>query len=359
MPDSWAKGRTVHQLIVGAVPGDAIADQAFMLRDWLREAGAKSEIYAERVHPALSKQVRSFTAIQADPAKDERLIFHYSIGSELSRFVRRMAGPIMMMYHNITPPEFFQGADPELVEQTERGRREIGSFANVSLAFANSEYSRRELVDAGYRRTAVLPLAVNRHHIDTPADPKVLQRFGDGRTNLLFVGRISPNKRQEDVIKAFAYYRRIDPTARLILVGGFFTASYRAWLEQFARGLGLTDVVMTGHVSNAELTAYYKVSRVFLCLSEHEGFGVPLLEAMAHGVPVLAFAAGAVPDTAGDAALLIHYKQYPTIAETIRVMVEDGPLRARLVELGRRRASTFEPAFVHTRFRGLIEPELI
>lgn len=358
MRNCWAEGWTVHQLTVGAVRGDAITDQALSLRQWLREAGAMSDIYAERIHPGLDGDVLPYQTLQFEPAKRQRLIFHFSLGSPLSAVVRHLPPPIVMMYHNITPAKFFDGSDAELAQQAERGRWELGSFAGVVLALANSEYSRKELTEAGYPDTGILPLAVDEARFALDPDWDLVRRYDDGRTNLLFVGRISPNKRQDDLIKTFAYYKRIDPLARLLLVGGVTVPEYQQWLERLAATLGLNDVIFTNHVSDAEMAAYYRLAHAFVCLSEHEGLGVPLIEAMYSGVPVVAYPAAAVPDTLGEAGVLVHEKNYPLIAEVVRTVVHNEPFRKQLAAAGKARAAQFAPEVIKRTFQAHLAPLL-
>jgi glycosyltransferase involved in cell wall biosynthesis len=359
MHDCWAEGWTVHQLTVGAVRGDGVTDLAFSLRRWLREAGAHSEIYAEQIAPELAAEVRPYHELQVDPAKRERVIWHFSIGSPVSAVARRLPWPSYLMYHNITPPELFYGADAQAIGMTQLGRWELGSFESVAFAMANSEFSRRELAAAGYPETAVLPLPLDPERFATTPDPAVLAEYDDGRTNLLTVSKIAPHKRQEDAIKVLAAYKRIDPSARLFIVGGVLAPAYRRWLDHLARHLRVeNDVIFTDRVSDAALRAYYQLADVFLCLSEHEGFGVPLVEAMWSEVPVIAYAATAVPDTLGEAGILIHRKEIPVIAELIALIVRDKALRDRLIATGKRRVQAFTPEAVRALFRSYLAPRL-
>ncbi|GIW05674.1 MAG: glycosyl transferase [Dehalococcoidia bacterium] len=359
MHDCWADGWTVHQLTVGALRGDGITDLAFSIRHWLREAGARAEIYAEHIAADLVGDVLPYHELRIDPAKRERVIWHFSIGSPVSAFARRLPWPSYMMYHNITPPELFYGADAEVIEVTRLGRWELGSFDTVDFAMANSEYSRRELEQAGYTDTAVLPLPVDPERFSATPDPAVLAEYDDGRTTLLTVSKIAPHKRQEDAIKALAAYKRIDPSARLVVVGGVMVPAYRRWLDHLARHLGVEhDVIFTDRVSDAALRAYYQIADVYLCMSEHEGFGVPVIEAMWSGVPVIAYAATATPDTLGEAGILIHRKHFPVIAELIDRIVRDPALRERLIATGKRRVEAFSPAAIRALFRSYLAPRL-
>jgi glycosyltransferase involved in cell wall biosynthesis len=211
----------------------------------------------------------------------------------------------------------------------------------VDLALADSEFNRRELEAAGYPRTGVLPIVLDLERYRRPSSPVTRRLYGDGRTNLLFVGRIIPNKRIEDLIAVFAGYRRLDPRSRLLLVGDMRGhEAYYARLRERVRAVGLAlgdDVVFTGHVDEDDLLACYQVSQVFVCLSEHEGYCVPLVEAMVFGLPVVAFAAGAVPETLRGGGVLLDDKAPETVAVLVHRLVRDAALRERVLA-GQRRA---------------------
>ncbi|MCS7002381.1 MAG: glycosyltransferase family 4 protein, partial [Dehalococcoidia bacterium] len=314
-----------------------------------------ARVFALTTHPYVANDV---APLDAAPRDGTLILFHYGISSPLSALARQCAAPLALMYHNITPPEYFATLHPEVAAATRQARAELGSFRGVRLALANSEFSRRELVAAGYERTGVAPVPVDPAWLADP-DPAVMARFADGRANLLFVGRFAPNKRQHELVRLLAVYQRIDPTARLILVGGQFTLSYRPVVERMTRALGLTgSVVFTDHVTPAQLAAYYRCARVFVSFSAHEGFGAPLIEAMAAGVPVVAYAAAAVPETVGDAAILIHDLSLPVVAEAVRCAAVDGPVRDRLIARGRAHAARFHPDAVAARFAAQMAPVL-
>jgi glycosyltransferase involved in cell wall biosynthesis len=190
-----------------------------------------------------------------------------------------------------------------------------------------------ELEAVGFHPTGVLPLLLDRDQLALPPSPTVLEMFDDDKTNFLFVGRIIPNKRFEDLIKVFYIYQKyIEPNCRLILVGeskGF--ERYFDALVRYIDELELKDVVLTGHVDTDDLVAYYQVADLFLCLSEHEGFCVPLIEAFRFGVPVMAFEAGAVPETLGGAGILVREKRFDEIAEMAHLLVHDEDFRQKVI----------------------------
>jgi glycosyltransferase involved in cell wall biosynthesis len=198
----------------------------------------------------------------------------------------------------------------------------------------DSEFNRQELEALGFPRTRVLPVVPGFSHLDGPADDLVARQFDDGWTNILFVGRVIPNKRIENLIRFFAAYKtRFNPRSRLLVVGAYGGFErYLTMLHQLVASLGVPDVHFTGHVSNEELRAYYDVSDLFLCASEHEGFCVPLVEAFYARLPVVAFARTAVPATMDGAGVLYDEPDPDQVAALLDLVVGDAGLQSRILE---------------------------
>ncbi|HFQ92904.1 MAG TPA: glycosyltransferase [Anaerolineae bacterium] len=336
------KPLSLHQFVTGAMPGNAIYNEAVIMRDALRRWGFRAEIYAERIHPSLRGAARPYTRYRPN---GEPVLFHYSLGSRLSDDLLQLSGPLILRYHNVTPPRLMAGMAPWLRDGAAKGRRDLPLFAaRTSLALADSAYNQRDLTAAGFERTAVLPLIQPEDLFQAQPAPSFLARFRDGRVNLLFVGRIAPNKRQEDVMKTLYAYRQINPSARLLLAGSEGGAGmYGRWLRRFARQYDLEkDVFFLGQVTQAELAALYRASHIFVCMSEHEGFGNPLVESMRFDLPVMAYAAAAVPETLGGAGILVKEKRYPVIAETIHLLQTDETFRQAVIAGQRERAAAFQ-----------------
>lgn len=329
----------IHQLSVSAAYGDAIGGEIFTVRDALRRAGYDSDVFVELVDARMADQVRPYQEYREVSSPDNVVLLHFSLGSKVSALAGEIDDRLVLIYHNITPAEWFAPYALGIARECQRGRVELATLAErATLALGDSEYNRRELEELGYRHTGVLPLIIDLSRLDEPADPMVLERFADGRTNLLFVGRCVPNKRIEDLLRAFAYYRRfIDHRSRLIIVGEYrsFVLYFDA-LQALAGELGLDEVYFTGHVSQAELNAYYRIAHCFLCTSEHEGFCVPVFEAMYRGLPVVAYDAAAIPYSTGRGVLLTRDKDPALLAETAHLVVTDDVLRARLLARQRR-----------------------
>jgi glycosyltransferase involved in cell wall biosynthesis len=262
-------------------------------------------------------------------------VFHFSIGSAASRLVFHSPDRLAVVYHNITPGEWFLGFHPHLAGLCYHGRRELAAFApRAALGLGDSEFNRRELEEAGFRRTGVLPIVLDLARYARAPSPVVRRLYADARTNILFVGRIIPNKKIDDLIRVFAVYQRyLEPRSRLLLVGDHRGHErYYDRLQELVRELRLDEVVFTGHVDDDDLLAYYSVAQAFLCLSEHEGFCVPLVEAMATGVPVIAYAAGAVPETLRGGGVLLREKPLAETAELVHRVIHDRALHASVLE---------------------------
>jgi glycosyltransferase involved in cell wall biosynthesis len=240
-----------------------------------------------------------------------------------------------LVYHNITPPEYFIGIHKDLVKLCFRGRRELTAYiGRCELALGDSEYNRRELEALGFRATGVLPVVTDFSHLDGPPDRMLADGFDDEWTNVMFVGRVIPNKKFEDVIRAFHAYRtRHNPRSRLLLVGSFSGFErYLAMLQSLITRLGTPDVHFLGHVSNEQLTALYDVADLFLCASEHEGFCVPVIEAFHKRVPVLAYAATAVPATMDGGGVLYDNRDPLDVARVMHAMIDDARIEEAVLQ---------------------------
>lgn len=341
---SLASHLKVSQFVADLAEGDAISMDCLEIDRILKGWGCRSHIYADRVHPLAAGKARRLEEHRLDP--EEVVILHYSLWSRSAEYLLSRRPPrLVMVYHNVTPSEYFRGLNPQAEHMTSQGRRALAWFAPVTaLALGDSEFNRQELEALGFPRTGVLPIAVDLDRLDETPSPRLMGELNDGYVNLLSVGRIVPNKRLEDVIKVFYYYkRRINPRSRLFLVGlADMAMPYLRWLEALVEYLGLDPhVCFPGRVPHSELLAYYRAARAYLCLSEHEGFCAPLVESMYLGTPVLAYAATAVPETLGGAGVLFRRKDCAAMAEMLHLLVEEGQFRERLVSKGWQRARAF------------------
>jgi glycosyltransferase involved in cell wall biosynthesis len=325
----------IHQVLATLGYGDAIGNEVLGIQRVLRGAGYESDIFVETAEYRLEDLTVDYLSLPEASHPDNILIHHFSIGSRASRIAYALPDRMVLVYHNITPPEYFVDVHPTLVQLCYLGRRELGLYANrCDLGLGDSEYNRLELEALGFPTTGVLPVVPDFSHLSGSANYTQAGVFDDGWVNLLFVGRTIPNKRFEDVIRWFhAYKRWFNPRSRLLFVGshsGF--ERYLATLDELIARLGASDVHFVGHVSNEELVAYYDIANVFLCASEHEGFCVPLLEAFHMGVPVIAYAASAVPATMDGAGVLVTDKDPVHVAALINQIITDRELLDRIID---------------------------
>jgi glycosyltransferase involved in cell wall biosynthesis len=341
--------KRVHQVLATLGYGDAIGHEVMGIQRVLQGAGCESEIFVETADRRLEHLTTDYREMVDAIAPEDVLIHHFSIGSRASRTAYALPGRMALVYHNITPPEYFLGVHKDLVKLCFRGRRELTAYIpRCELALGDSEYNRQELEDLGFPRTGVLPVVPDFTHLDLPPNTMTAGRFDDGWTNVMFVGRVIPNKKFEDVIRAFHVYRtKHNPRSRLLLVGSYSGFErYLAMLNGLVARLGTPDVHFLGHVSNEELTALYDVADLFLCASEHEGFCVPLVEGFYKQVPVMAYAATAVPATMDGGGVLYDTKDPFEIAKIMAAILDDGAIEDAVVAsqdaaLARLRAKDF------------------
>ena len=349
----------IDQWVPALHRGDAIGDSARAMRDAFRSWGYAADVYALDVDEDLAGDGLGF-AEWSPGGPDDVVILHYALPSPMTTWLRELRSRRALIHHNVTPPEFFAGIDPELERICRIGRDELRTLAgHVELGLADSEFNRRELEEVGFDKTGVLPIYLDFARYREPPNPVVLRGLDDGSTNLLFVGRVSPNKRHQDLIRLAAYWKRyIDPALRLLLVGKLpkqrrYFDALQAYL--YEEGFTPAEVVFTGHVEHDDLLAYYKGAQLFVSMSEHEGFGVPLVEAMLMDLPVLAFGGSAVSHTLGGAGVEFAHKDIPVVAEVGRQLLSDAALRESVLAGQRRRLEAFAPASVLATLRGHVE----
>jgi glycosyltransferase involved in cell wall biosynthesis len=349
----------IHQWVPAAHRGDAIGDSARRVRDLLRAMGHESDLFALTIDDDMRGEVRPF----ADPAatRGDATIFHFALPSPMTEAFARLDGAKVLQYHNITPAHFFAPYDPALFRLAALGRRELQTLAGrVDLALGDSAFNRDELEALGFTRTGVVPIAVDTARLTgAPPRPALERILADGLINILFVGRIAPNKKIEDHIRLAEVYKRyVDSYYRFIFVGRTdgipaYYAQVRALVAEYAM---LPDRFwFTGPVPDEDLAAFYRWADAYVSLSEHEGFCVPLVEAMATDVPIVAYAAGAVPETLGGAGLLFEPKDLEFAAELLGSVVYDQDVRARVLEGQRRRLQDFSPARIEQALVRMLE----
>ena len=350
----------IVQLLATMAFGDAVSNDAAAIRTILEEKGYETAVYASHIDPRLPKDYARHWRKMEPLTEKDLLIYHGSTGDPINRMIPSFGGRKMMIYHNITPPHFFRGYSREAEELTEIGQVQIKRLAGqFERCIADSDYNRQDLRKMGYECPIdVCPILIPFGDYAREPDAGVIGKYrGDGWTNLLFVGRIAPNKKQEDVIRAFRYYHRnVNPKSRLFLVGNDAGMElYRNQLNNYVRALDLADaVIFPGHISFAEILAYYRLADVFVCMSEHEGFCVPLLEAMYFHVPIVAYSAAAVPETMGKGGLLLDSKDPAVAAAAIDRIIRDGGLREAIDGEQRKKLKEYDNENVRERLLAIL-----
>lgn len=336
----------VHQILPNLEYGDAISNYAILLRRVLRRMGHRSEVFARFIHPKMRRYAKPLKGVRRfAECNDTIWIYHYSIGSEITRMVRDLAGPLILIYHNITPPLLTVHADGHMASRSHAGWEDLKTLTDLPrIAVGVSEYNRSQLSQIGFRNTAVLPIILDYSVFDRTPKRAIVNKYRDGGVNFLTVSRIYPHKKIDDVIKVFHYYNEyINPRSRLFVVGDAKgMEDYQAQLFQFCRDLNISNVHFTGKVRLRELLAYYRIADVYLCMSEHEGFCVPLLECMYLGVPVITHKCTAIGETMGDAGILVRRKRFDEIAEMAHLLVTDKDLRTRVINKQKDRVLAFQ-----------------
>lgn len=328
----------VHQALSGAGPFDAITTEALAFRELFTAWGWGGRDAAASIDPRMVGRVRPLGELQPRPG--DLVLLHYSAYAPRMRALLELPNRRLLLNHNITPARWLWEHEPMVAVQCQLGRAQLPDFVAGCHGWAgDSAYNAQELVDAGAPSASVVPILVHPERLGAPqaAAPS-------GPPTILFVGRLMPHKRQDEVIRAFALYRRRHaPDARLVLVGEPVSPGYGAELRRFADAVAPGAVTIEGGISREALAARYREAHAFLCLSEHEGFCVPVLEALHFGVPVVARRAGAVAEVAGDAAVLVDAAEPGVLAELLHLAVGDAGLRATLRERARERVAAYGP----------------
>lgn len=353
----------IHQFVAGFARGDAISNEALVLRALFLAWGYQSEIFCERrcILPEWRSQARDLSEASGACGPDTVGLLHLSIGSQANTCFQSLACRKAILYHNVTPPDYFRWFQPAMALDLARGREQVRALAGAAtVVLADSAFNARELSELGYAAPTVFPLALDFSVLQQTPDRSLKHRFRDGRTNLLFVGRCAPNKRLEDVLAVFAHYQAaVNPYSRLLLAGSWAGMErYYSWLVSLARDWRLRDVHFLGSVPQPTLNALYLVADGFICMSEHEGFCIPLMESMAFDLPVLAYRAAAVPETLDGAGVLADRKDFPAIAEMVDLLARDPALRQGIIARQRQRLARYRTRNLATDLRAHLSPLL-
>ena len=348
----------VVQLLPTLSFGDAIGNDTIALKGVISEMGYSTDIYAENIDKRLPEGIAQKADKLRDLKKDDVLIYHKSTGTDLTFKIENYKCRRIMVYHNITPPEFFRPYSTAATQLTEHGYKGVEYLRDkIDYVLAVSAYNRSELVKMGYTCPMdIRPILIKFDDYKQTPDETTIKKYSDGKKNLVFVGRIAPNKKQENVIRAFYCYKKLNPESRLILVGSSKgMENYYERLQKYANALGIgDDVIFPVHIKFSEILAYYRLADAFVCMSEHEGFCVPLVEAMFFDVPVIAYDTSAISDTLGGSGVLLDNNDPIFAAAVIDRVLTDEKLRESIIEGQRRRLEDFS----YERIKATFEKEL-
>jgi len=346
----------IYQFVPAISKGDAVSNDIFALSAALTKTGKPNRIAAKSIPAFFQERVDSFSAFAEKITSEDLLIYHMAVGCEMNKWIMSQTCRKVMIYHNITPENYFTYYDINSAAVTRQGRHDLALMApHFDLAIGDSEYNAQELRDLGYKNVHSLPLLIPFADYEATPDRALLEKYDDDYLNLLFVGRMVPNKCIEDIISAFSLLKKLRPRSRLFLVGSQSMERYAHKLINYVTNLELEDVIFAGFTTFPEILAYYKLADLFLCMSEHEGFCVPVVEAMLFDIPVLAYASSAVPETLGVAGVVFSEKNFPYISGLINKIASDESIRTSILAAQRERLKAFAPGPIADRFIKLIE----
>jgi len=343
----------IAQILAGYAEGDAISEEARIMQRYWSAQGHSCRIFAP-VSTTAPNDADACSPVAAFNAREvDLLVFHYSMHSEATAMYLAASCPKVVRYHNITPSVFFRGMDDAVASQLDHARSQLTEVAQAANAiWSVSDYNTADFQAGLTIPVITVPLFSDGASAKPLPDPDMLAMLGGGLTNFFFVGRMAPNKSIETLIEAFAWYHHcIDSRSRLVLAGSEWSCPrYFALLRLFAAQLNLSSVLFLNYVMNDQLAACYATARVFVCASQHEGYCLPLVDAMRYGVPVLANHCGGMPQTLGQGGLLLADASPREWASTMQLLSSDGALRERvllaqrqrLVELDRSREGELE-----------------
>lgn len=343
----------IHQFVPVLESADAIGNHAIAIKSLLNKHGYNSTIYAWRAGKGMKSYCVNYLKYANSWSENDILIYHFGVSSPITDFFCKAPGKKVVIYHNITPENFYRGVNDKIYHILKKGRKELAELADkIDLAIADSEYNCEELISFGFKNTVTIPLLVDFTLYDIEPEPSILNKFKDNSVNIIFVGRISPNKKQEDVIRAYSIYNKyIEPGSRLFIIGqNHQVPEYNMILHRLINSLEVHNVFLTGGVSQKELNAYYRIANLFLCMSEHEGFCIPLLESMHFGVPILAYESSAVIGTLDGAGVLFKEKDFVQVAEMMNFMVRDKGLKEKIVRRQKERLRRFQREKIEQEF---------
>jgi len=348
----------IVQMLPTVAYGDAVGNDTLALYNALVENGFKTAIYAENIDSRLKNRDIFYINDYKDDSENI-ILYHLSTGTSLNYKIKEYKAKIIVIYHNITPPKFFEKYSSDATKLCEEGVKGLKALSSVPIAcFADSKHNANELVSSGYKcPIEVLPILMPFDDYKKQYSQNIYDKYNDDYVNILFTGRIAPNKKQEDIIAAFDYYHKvINSKSRLFLVGNYNESDlYYSKLKQYVEELSIDEVYFSGHIKFDEILAYYAVSDVFLCLSEHEGFCVPIVESMLFELPIIAYDCTAVGETMAGGGILLPEKTPQVVAEAIDILMNDKSIKNRIIHNQKVRLNDFDNEIIEKKFIELLK----
>ena len=330
----------IHQVLAGFAEGDAISGEATILQDIFRGWGLESDIFVDAAHTSSRVESRCQPLSEYRGQAEDIVVHHYSIASPAVDAFRTSPARKVLIYHNITPEHFFSGFNDDIAAQLASARRGLAELLPaVDAAWADSAFNAGELTEMGCANAKVLPLLFSPDQFDLRPDPKIFNKFSVPMTNLLYVGRVAPNKRIEDLMMAFTWYHRLlNRQSRLLIVGSERSAwRYFVMLRMLASELDLPNICFECYASPEGLCAYYELADVFVTASQHEGYCLPVVEAMHKNVPVIARKTGGIPEALGGGGVMYEDAAPDELAVLIHRVLTDETLRGEVLASQQRR----------------------
>ena len=336
--------------------GNAVANIAVNFYKFCKKLNFESKI-AARLIDKENEYIESLDVLR-DLSDDDVIMYHLCIGTPLNNEICLYKGIKVLVYHNITPPDLLIGFDIPLAEACNDGLLELKdnlSFFDYSIC--DSEFNKKDLIKMGFseNKIFVIPPLISSKDFTKKLNESLLKKYKDGKTNFLFVGRLSPHKRQDDLINFFAYYKKnVNQNSRLILAGNG-NQKYIDYLENLVSELSVDDVVLTRQIPFADLLAYYKTADFFVCMSEHEGYGMPLIEAMHFNTPVIAYNSSAISDTLRGGGVLLNSKEPEFVSKVIENLRTDSEFKTKILEKQTQALSELTEEKIFARFSKVID----
>lgn len=348
----------IIQMLPCLAYGDAIGNDTLALDRAIKDMGYETYIFAEAIDKRLPKDVAKTMESWEKLDDDDVIIYHMAVGWKYITYIQEETCRKIAIYHNITPPHFYEKYDNIAYNACREGLEEVRKLKDTfDYCLADSEFNKQGLINYGYKcKIDVLPVLIAFEDYKQKPAEHIIKKYRSGGHNIVFVGRVVPNKKHEDIIAAFYFYKKYyDPKAKLFLVGSFAEDNvYYRRLRNYIGELNLEDVIFPGHIKFNEILAYYKVADLFLCMSEHEGFCVPLVEAMVFDVPILAYDCCAIGGTLGGSGITFQEKHFLEVAGLMDHILRNEDLKRKMVDTQQKRLKDFDTQIVQEMFESYL-----